>query len=186
MFTVGSAFHAPCTLPIRQAAHHPAYRFACCSTKSTSLTSLGRFRPARPNDTFKLAWMAIREGMNPLLGSMDNFIVFESTEGKVVAGGQVRAGEPGEISTVVVEAALRQRGIGSALVGELVSANKTRDLCLITLARHAPFYEQHGFRICEEDVLPAVMRVEMQLGKVVVGIVEPGMSLIAMVRYKEM
>ena len=123
--------------------------------------------------------------MNPLLGPMDNFIVFESTVGKVVAGSQVRSSEPGEISKVVVEAASRRRRINSALVAELVAANRARDLCLITLARHAPFYERHGFRIGEEDVLLAVMRVEMQLVNAVLTIVEPGLSLIAMVHDKE-
>lgn len=163
-----------------------AYRFSCCVNNSDALSTLGRFRAARPNDSLKIIWLAAREGMNPLIGSMDNFVVFENTDGKVIAGGQVRDGEPGEISTVVVETPFRSHGIGGALVGELVRTHSKRDLCLITLARHAPFYERHGFRICEQDEIPPMMRAEMEIGKIVVSVVEPGMTLIAMTRKKDL
>lgn len=149
-----------------------------------------RIRKAESRDIPRILSLAVREGLNPILGPVDRFLVYEHTapeDGhRVIGCGQVRKGDPAELSTLVVDAAWRGRGIGSTIVGQLVDLyGKEQRIVLLTLSRTKEFYEPHGFvQVKEDDVvkLPLAMRIEFRLGIIVAGIVAPDTQLIFMER----
>ncbi len=156
----------------------------CSSTSRMHVAAClpGHVRPARKEDFWTLFDLAAKEKMNPLIGSTDNFVVFELPDGSVIACGQVRNGDPGEVSSIVVSRRARRKGVGSKILGKLVELHGAKELNLLTLDRTEKFYTSHGFERCHQDRIPAVMRAEMFLGRFVAATFAPGTELIAMVR----
>lgn len=145
----------------------------------------GRIRKATPNDASLLQTRILREGMNPRLGDISNFLLYE-LDSEVVGCGQVRPGEPGEVASLVVEKALRGKGIGTKLLDALVQREDVgRSLVLLCLTRTVGFYERHGFRVAQDNELPFHMRVERRLGMLVAAVVAPGNNIVGMIRTGE-
>jgi N-acetylglutamate synthase-like GNAT family acetyltransferase len=149
--------------------------------------SVGRLRKAAPADAFTMSKLVLSCGMNPRLGDMSNFIVYENSDGVVVGGGQVRPGDPGELASLAVKAPWRGRGIGTAIAEALVEREGAhRDICLLCLSRAVDFYGRLGFCLCESaSELPFRMLAEQKIGTVVASFVAPGNKVVGMIRKVE-
>lgn len=126
--------------------------------------------------------------MNPRLGDVRNFLVYELSDSKEVIGcGQVRPGEPGELASLVVLKAWRENGVGSTLVEALLKREGvSRDLVLLCLTRAVGFYGRHGFReVAQESELPLRLRVERRIGFLLAALVAPGNAVVGMRRVGE-
>lgn len=151
-----------------------------------AVAASGRLRVGRPMDYGAMFILVVTEKMNPLLGNMGNFLVYESEEGEVVGGGQVRSGETGEVSNLVVDKEWRGRGIGSALLRALVDKHGAqRDLCLLCLRRGVPFYEREGFVEAGPDKLPAHVKAERSFANNAFRILAPHLECVGMLRVKQ-
>lgn len=150
--------------------------------------SFGRIRKGTPSDALTMSMLILSCGMNPRLGDITNFLVFETTDGQVVGGGQVRPGNPGELASLAVVADWRGRGIGSAISRSLVEREETvRDLCLLCLTRAIGFYSGLGFTLCESaSELPQRLQIEKKLGGFVASVVAPGNDVVGMVRKRKL
>jgi len=152
-----------------------------------------RIRPGCPEDLNTVASAVFSEKMNPLGLSMDRFLVAEeASSGRLVGFGQlkewptlsakqdlrgqiVRAaglwpnwrGELVELSSLVVVPEWRGRGVGSALVSELVQRAEGKTLCLLTIGSSVPFYERLGFKEISQQMVPRPLQPEVVLGTVV-------------------
>lgn len=157
-----------------------------------------RMRPAEPKDIPRIMNLVMDENMNPLIGPLDRFIVFEEHLGNpssvaqanrnrhVIGCGQIRRGVPAEMSTVVVDAAWRQHGVGSLLVSEPLKRYGSHErVVLITLLTRCRFYQRHGFKVLDEGdraELPLNLRVEFWLGTFAARFFAPHAHFICMAR----
>lgn len=156
------------------------------SQRNDDVNALGHVRRATKSDASVLAPLVLSCGMNPRLGSMENFVVFETMNGSVVGGGQVRPGDPGELASLAVSPEWRGRGIGAALANTLVHEHGAeRELCLLCLTRGVSFYERLGFSECHMSRLPKRMQLEQRAGTLVAKLVAPGNSVVGMLRPRE-
>lgn len=175
----------------------------CTQTSARPRKELNiRMRPAKAKDVPRIMNMVMQENMNPLIGSLDRFIVYEADleshksgaqthkcaeRNKIVIGcGQVRRGVPAEMSTIVVDPAWRQLGVGSLLVSELLKryGNNER-IVLVTLSNRYGFYQRFGFAILDEHdraKLPLKMRVEFWLCTIAARFFAPQDHFICMAR----
>jgi len=161
------------------------------------------FRPGTDADAWTVRASVLREGMNPLGLDPARFIVAEDAATRDVLGfGQLKPwetlsdregavvrrlglapnwdGDLVELASVVVTPSARRRGVGAALLRELVdeacrraSAKGTAlTLCLLTLRRTTPFYRRAGFEVVEdEEAIPRPLRPEKAAGSVVAKLV---------------
>jgi N-acetylglutamate synthase-like GNAT family acetyltransferase len=177
------SFIGPPQLPFQRQCVPPSSR--CARTKRRAYIHAcgqivdGRLRRGIAQDTLTLAGLIAKEGMNPFLGDPRTFIVYETSDGRVVGCGNVRGSE---LASLVVATAYRRQGIASSIVKELLKENSGRDLFLLTLDTSAPFYGQFGFHICDDSEISAGMRIEKFLGNRVAPLVVPGSSCVAMRR----
>lgn len=144
----------------------------------------GTLRGGRAGDWPTLASLVLREGMNPLVGDPEKFIVFEDMTGDVIGCGQVRGLE---LASLVVRKDHRGRGVGRVIGKALVDRwDRQNDLFLLCLTSRIQFYEQFGFVACKNKELPRGMQVERCLGDVVASIVEPGQKCVGMILRKNL
>lgn len=164
-------------------------------------------RPAMADDLGTIQQLVFREFMNPLGLAWQRFLVAEagqpreqeqgpgaaaqSKEGVVVGVGQLKAW-PGagptappflELRSLVVDPAHRGQGIGSRLVGQLLSradaetdsagaAKGQLPVFLLTIGKRVPFYERLGFQeVTEQEKVPKQLGLELSLGGVVTRLV---------------
>jgi len=183
----------------------PSPRAASSSSSPSPAPALA-FRPGTDADAWTVRASVLREGMNPLGLDPARFIVAEDAATRDVLGfGQLKPwetlsdredaagavvrllglapnwdGDLVELASVVVAPSARRRGVGAALLRELVdeacrraSAKGTAlTLCLLTLRRTTPFYRRAGFEVVEdEEAIPRPLRPEKAAGSVVAKLV---------------
>ena len=144
-----------------------------------------RIRAGRASDLGRIRELVVSEAMNPLQLDPARFSVAEDAGGRVVGCGQVRQGDAlVEVRSLVVDAELRGRGLGSELLAALLSrAPRGRDVHLLTIGSRVDWYERFGFR--ETDDVPTLeMKVERCLGTAVAKLAAQDRCL-AMVRRGE-
>lgn len=188
---VGSAPSDPLKLPLKRRCRLSIV-YNCvkpsppsAAPHSNDLPGRGRIRQGKASDAFTMSMLVLSSGMNPLIGDISNFLVFETGEGEVIGGGQIRPGDPGELASLVVKAPWRNRGVGTAIARALVQKEESsRDLCLLCLTRSLRFYSGLGFAECRAEELPLAIRIEQKVGSVAAGIVAPGNEVIGMIRSK--
>lgn len=157
------------------------------SQRRDDLPPGGRIRQGVASDALTMSKLILSAGMNPRLGDISLFLVYETADGDVVGGGQVRPGNPGELASLVVAPSWRNRGVGTAIARALVEREEnSRSLCLLCLTRAFDFYSNLGFSLCEHaDELPKRMQIEKKIGSVLAAIVAPGNKVLGMVRGKK-
>ena len=109
--------------------------------------------------------------MNPLFLDWENFVVACSEEGEVIGCGQIRplsdAGQM-ELASLVVDEAYRGKGVGTAIVTDLLDRKRPqgkRSVFCTTLARTSLFYERIGFRkVKNANDVPLALRLEIGVG----------------------
>lgn len=154
--------------------------------RSNNLPRGGRIRQGAAPDAFTMSKLVLSCGMNPFIGDISNFLVFETAEGEVIGGGQVRPGDPGELASLAVKAPWRNKGIGTAIARALIEKeDDSRSICLLCLTRGVSFYDSLGFSVCNANELPQSIQLERKLGSLVAGIVAPGNECVGMLRSKK-
>mmetsp|Transcript_31767 Transcript_31767/g.56852 ORF Transcript_31767/g.56852 Transcript_31767/m.56852 type:complete len:278 (-) Transcript_31767:337-1170(-) len=163
------------------------------STGDGELPERIQLRDGREDDLRQVASAVFSEKMNPLGLHMERFVVAEETAtGEVVGFGQLKEwpcladrkdlagqvvrtagltpnweGELVEVGTLIVSKQWRGRGIGSAVVKDLLRRAEGRNICLITLASSVPFYERLGFKVIPSEEVPRPLRAEVFWGTIV-------------------
>ncbi len=184
----------------------PPPRAASSSSSSSSPPPALAFRPGTDADAWTVRASVLREGMNPLGLDPARCIVAEDAATRDVLGfGQLKPwetlsdredaagavvrllglapnwdGDLVELASVVVAPSARRRGVGAALLRELVDEARRRasakgtalTLCLLTLRRTTPFYRRAGFEVVEDaEAIPRPLRAEKAAGTVVAKLV---------------
>lgn len=162
-----SAFLLPCSV-----RSNGAVRYTYLKSKSEWARDDGvHVRPGKTDDETAIRTTLAKMLMNPLSIDVQNFVCAED-EGKLIGFGQVRPiGEDYELASLHVQESSRGRGIGSALVRQLLAdfevthgSEKLGRLFLLTLADTAYFYEKLGFEVVSAKEVPAVLNAERAVG----------------------
>ena len=189
----------------------------CVSMQLSFLQALSvHFRQATAKDVSAARKILFSEAMNPLSVSEATLLVASSdgatdrsANDDMVGFGQIRRlnDDYSELASLYVLPSYRKRGIGTALVQELLeryenskdsssgSSSRTAaaattttttctdsgKVCLLTLAPTVPFYEPHGFVVVEDTTdLPTSVQFEIQAGSAISKFL--GNQLVCMVR----
>ena len=186
----------------------------CVSMQLSFLQALSvHFRQATAKDVSAARKILFSEAMNPLSVSEATLLVASSdgatdrsVNDDMVGFGQIRRlnDDYSELASLYVLPSHRKRGIGTALVQELLeryenskdsssgsssgtaaaataTCTDSGKVCLLTLAPTVPFYEPHGFVVVEDTTdLPTSVQFEIQAGSAISKFL--GNQLVCMVR----
>ena len=156
------------------------------------------FRRATPDDVSVARQRLLQEAMNPLSISTKTLLVAYDSDANsdddLLGFGQIRPldNQWSELASLYVLPEFRTKGIGSALVQQLLedhddddssSSSQSKSVCLLTLRPTISFYEPFGFStVTNEDTkeLPVSIQVEEQIGRGISKLL--GNELVCMVR----
>ena len=167
-------------------------------------------RRGEERDAKAIREMLLREKMSPLDVDPERFLVAVDEQDTLIGCAQLRPlGDPPcrvlELASVVVANDMRRRGLGNALVAELLrrhdsqgddaamlernnsssssSSSQAVDVLLLTLRRTCSFYEQLGFErvspTLDKDQFPIAFLAEFAVGTILARIIA-GDALIIM------
>jgi len=169
-----------------------------------------QIRKATAQDVDTARKILLSEMMNPLSPSRERLLVAydnsssnENSEendgllgfgqirpiGKMVEDREKTLLQYHELSSLFVLPKYRRKGVGTALVSELLKIHdetvrdaKSKDVvCLLTLRQTARFYQMHGFRIVADKAqIPSPLQAELAVGSLISAIL--GNDIICMVR----
>jgi GNAT superfamily N-acetyltransferase len=162
---------------------------ATCGT-ATKAVLAWQFRSAAPKDVAFARKTMIQQAMNPLSISKERLLVafddekLTDTTGDAAAVpngmlgfGQIRPLDDlySELASLYVLPNKRGKGIGGALVQELLSRHDAKDdgpkqteVVLLTLRPTTPFYEKYGFEILNDvSEIPLSLQFEYKAGSIV-------------------
>ncbi|KAK9832488.1 hypothetical protein WJX81_001200 [Elliptochloris bilobata] len=117
-----------------------------------------------------------QESMNPLRLAAERFVVAtQQSNGGLLGFGQLEPKPSAqnkqflELRTMIVKPEHRQRGVGKALLGELLRRGAATDIFLTTISRQAGFYMRQGFTEVPLGLstVPGCMLFEVAAGLVV-------------------
>jgi amino-acid N-acetyltransferase len=112
-------------------------------------------RQAQRADSKAIRALVYQARLNPLSLNWRRFVVAESAQGQIVGCGQVKrhADQSCELASIVVAPEWRLRGVGRALIENLLEAHPG-PLYLTCRAALGSFYVRFGFRVIEEAGMP--------------------------------
>lgn len=113
-----------------------------------------------------------RERMNPLNLHLDRFVLSVNANGEVLGFVQIvevahKSDPIWELRSLIVQPEYRGRGIGAALVREVLRRAGDSDVYLTTIARRMSFYEPFGFQPLQLSQVPRWLLFEVIMGKIV-------------------
>ena len=126
-----------------------------------------RIRNSTVYDQDALMGLMAGERLRPYDRNWRNFIVAEH-DGRVVGAGQMRQHADGarELGSLVVAPSYRNRGLGSWLVGVLMSRHRNDRVYIITGRRHAEHFAQWDFGPVRPSDAPICIRINYYLGQI--------------------
>ncbi|KAG7674981.1 hypothetical protein Ndes2526B_g07825 [Nannochloris sp. 'desiccata'] len=138
-------------------------------------------RGASPSHRLQIAKFLLAEKLNPLSLDMQRFVVATTTtpsleQQKLIGFGQLKPLDSHslELSSLVVDPEYRGRGLGKALIAEILAAAvPDKAVLLITVTARRKFYEACGFQevspsstslIAYSVSIPLSLRIEKMIG----------------------
>ncbi len=121
-------------------------------------------RPARKEDLVVIRNIIHRVGINPTGLDWRRFWLADDDDGTVLGCGQIKPHSGGalELASIAVQPDHQNRGIGTALIGELLQRG-SRPLYLMCRPSLGSYYERFGFRRLGLREMPSYFRKLRQI-----------------------
>lgn len=165
---------APLRVPITLIArdHKIRLRPTCARSHNEATENRWVIGSPRQSDRWTILQTLLRESLNPLSADLKNFAVARAPNDDLAAFGQIKPldADTLELSSLVVLPAYRGRGLGRAVVAELLRRAEGRPVFLITVRKRRQFYVRCGFVEVidgEENTsarVPLALRLEKLVG----------------------
>ena len=133
-------------------------------------------RPACETDAAAIKQLIRTVGINPMDLDWRRFVVAVDEQGQVIATGQVKPHQKGEIlelASIAVVEDHRGEGLARAIIEHLLK-DSPRPLYLTCRSRLQPFYQKFGFRTLSYEEMPRFYRRLSKLAGIFMTITRQG------------
>jgi N-acetylglutamate synthase-like GNAT family acetyltransferase len=139
-------------------------------------------REAHESDGASIRKLIHKVGINPVGLDWKRFVIAVTSNGDMVACGQVKPHSRGEIlelASIAVAPEYQKQGIARRIIEHLLNVSP-RPLYLMCRSPLGPFYEKFGFRNLEQNDMPTYFRRISQLAGLVESLASEGETLLVM------